>query len=393
MIRPQFVRDQITDVAISSMEFHIKYFFMHLPIRTDGWTDDQNIFPIMSRLIMDISTEFLCGESVYAQILALPDTPENKVFKETFRQGSLNWVRMAECFDLATKTLGVRIRMFDRYYLYSPPSFHRQCKEVHKFIDYYVHRALAKDSASDMLENTEKDATRKKQYVFLDELAKETRDPIELRSQLLNVLVAGRDTTAGTLGWLFINLSRHPRVYHKLRVAVLEHFGTASRSKPITFEAMKNCTYLQYVINESLRLYPNVSMNSRRAACDTTLPRGGGPDGESPVYIRKGKEVNYYVLAMHRRQDLWGPDSEEYIPERWEGKRRGWEYIPFNGGPRNCVGQQFALTEAGYVLVRMLQRYDDIENMDPDPVIRHTYLITTAPTRVKVRLHAAPADE
>ncbi|KAK3044892.1 hypothetical protein LTS18_015124 [Coniosporium uncinatum] len=102
-------------------------------------------------------------------------------------------------------------------------------------------------------------------------------------------------------------------------------------------------------------------MNGRRAAKDTSIPLGGGPDGQSPVFIGKGTEVGYSVHIMHRRKDLWGEDAEEFKPARWSGRRVGWEYLPFNGGPRICLGQQFALTELSYVIVRMLQRFDEID--------------------------------
>lgn len=68
---------------------------------------------------------------------------------------------------------------------------------------------------------------------------------------------------------------------------------------------------------------------------------------------------------MHRRKDLFGEDADEYKPERWESLRVGWEYLPFNGGPRICIGQQFALTEAGYTIVRLVQEFRKIESTDP----------------------------
>jgi cytochrome P450 len=116
---------------------------------------------------------------------------------------------------------------------------------------------------------------------------------------------------------------------------------------------------------------------------------GGGPDSQSPIYIKKGQEVNYVVHVMHHRKDIWGPDATQFNPERWIGRKPGWEFLPFNGGPRICLGQQFALTEAGYVIVRMLQRFDRIENGDPDNVPKHTYSVTTSPVKVPVRLHEA----
>jgi cytochrome P450 len=69
---------------------------------------------------------------------------------------------------------------------------------------------------------------------------------------------------------------------------------------------------------------------------------------------------------MHRRTDFFGADSEVFRPERWEALRPGWEYLPFNGGPRICLGQQYALTEAGYVTVRLMQEFARLEPRDPD---------------------------
>ena len=56
---------------------------------------------------------------------------------------------------------------------------------------------------------------------------------------------------------------------------------------------------------------------------DTTLPVGGGPDGKSPVFVKKGQNINYTVYAMHRRKDIYGEDAEEFKPERWENLRPG----------------------------------------------------------------------
>lgn len=103
----------------------------------------------------------------------------------------------------------------------------------------------------------------------------------------------------------------------------------------------------------------------RFANKNTTIPVGGGPDGKSPIFIPKGAIVAYSIYSMHRRKDLYGEDADDYRPERWEDLRAGWGYLPFNGGPRICVGQQFALTEAGYTIVRVVQEFESIESRDP----------------------------
>lgn len=380
MLRPQFARQQVADLQLE--EVHVQDMFKHLTA-SGGWTDYVDLVPLFFRLTLDSATEFLFGQSVDSQIAALPGYTH-----KAKQQGGLDWTSFAHSFDSATMCLGQRGRLAELYWLYNPQHFKNNCKDVHKFADYYVNLALTTDLSSLNDQNLET-GQKKEKYIFLKELVQQTRDPIELRSQLLNILLAGRDTTAGLLGWTFFLLVRHPHVFKKLRETILNDFGTYDQPKNLTFEDLKGCTYLQHTLSEVLRMYATVPLNSRRATKDTTLPRGGGPDGNSPIYVKKGQEVNYIVHVMHHRADLWGQDVEEFKPERWVGRRPGWEFLPFNGGPRICLGQQFALTEAGYVIVRMLQKFDGIQTNESDPIVRHQYSVTTAPARVPVRLHEA----
>ena len=90
----------------------------------------------------------------------------------------------------------------------------------------------------------------------------------------------------------------------------------------------------------ALRLYPPIPRNVRTALKDIILPTGGGPDGRSRIFVPAGTEVCYHVYAMHRRFDLWGPDALEFRPERWTDVEPGWSFLPFNGGPRICLGSE-----------------------------------------------------
>ncbi|KAJ5595524.1 cytochrome P450 alkane hydroxylase [Penicillium hispanicum] len=123
---------------------------------------------------------------------------------------------------------------------------------------------------------------------------------------------------------------------------------------------------VRYVIQETLRLFPPIATNSRMANKDTVLPVGGGPDGKSPLFGAKHNVVTYSTFVMHRRKELFGDDADDFRPERWETIRPGWEYLPFNGGPRICPGQKFALTEASYTLARLLHAFSGIENLDSE---------------------------
>jgi len=233
----------------------------------------------------------------------------------------------------------------------------RSCAVSREFVGRYVERCLTID-----LEKRKEE--RKGKYIFLDALAEQYSDKAVLTDQLLNILLAGRDTTAGFLTFTIWFLCRNKRVWQKLRAEVLEHVGEDARP---TWEIIKDMKYLKYVLNESLRLLPVVPSNTRCAIHRTTLPRGGGVNGSSPIVVEKGQRVHYSVYSLHRRTDVYGQDAEDFNPERWESlKLSGWDFLPFNGGPRICLGQQYALIEASFTLIRILQRFQDIIGYSPD---------------------------
>lgn len=124
----------------------------------------------------------------------------------------------------------------------------------------------------------------------------------------------------------------------------------------LTFENLKRCQYLQMVINEVLRLNPAVPIDSRVAIRDNTLLRGGGQYQSEPVCVPKGTVIFYSIHVMHRLEKFWSSDRKEFKPERWlDNTLHTWDFVPFNGGPLICLGQQFALTEASVTLVHILR--------------------------------------
>lgn len=126
--------------------------------------------------------------------------------------------------------------------------------------------------------------------------------------------------------------------------------------------ARRSLTY-----HQALRIHSVAGISGKGAEVDTVLPRGGGPEGKSPIFVPKGAVVIYSTYAQHRRKDLFGPDAHEFRPERWESLRPGWNYVPFNGGPRICPGQQYALTEASYVVTRFVQTFAHMRSCDAEP--------------------------
>ena len=91
----------------------------------------------------------------------------------------------------------------------------------------------------------------------------------------------------------------------------------------------------------ALRLNTIVPGTFRSACKDTILPLGGGENGQSPVFVKAGTIVSTFFGALHARRDIWGDDRLEYNPDRWTKLRPGaWDYLPFSGGPRICLGRK-----------------------------------------------------
>ncbi|KAE8382736.1 cytochrome P450 [Aspergillus bertholletiae] len=372
LLRPQFTRTQINNLQLE--ERHIQNAFRAMPTQPNGWTSNVDIQSIFFRLTLDSATEFLFGKSCHSQLTALGEG-RAKV-EDSFLTS----------FDRCSWYLAARLRFERLYWLVNNPEFQKSVRVVHDLVDGYVHSALQR------AQQTEKptDPESPSHYILLDALTETTRDPIELRDQCLNVLLAGRDTTASLLSWSVLILARHPQIFRRLRKEIIDHFGTYDEPRDINFSSLKSCRYLQHFINETLRLHPVVPFNRRCANKDTTLPTGGGKDGNSPIYLQKGQQVLFSSYVLQRRKDIWGEDAEEFNPERWFGRKVLWEHIPFSGGPRTCIGQQFALVNASYTLVRLLQRFDSIEDVYPDRQIRYGVTLTSCPAdRVTVRMHEA----
>ncbi|KAH6720583.1 cytochrome P450 alkane hydroxylase [Leptodontidium sp. MPI-SDFR-AT-0119] len=327
LLRPQFSREQ---ARYTELDVHVGHFMSHIP--SDGSSFD--IQELFFRLTLDSSTDFLFGESVNSLVSTI------------------------------NTQSGV-------------PEFREANRICHQLVDYYVKKALEPTADRDI-----KSPQDRERYIFLKALAKDTRDPKLLRDQLLNILLAGRDTTASLLSSVFFELARNPKVWARLRNEIVERFGTAEKpTAEISFTALKDMPYLRHVLDEALRMYPPVPLNLRTALKDTTLPAGGGMNGLSPIFITKGTTVIYSVWVMHRRPDLWGQDAAKFRPERWEG------------GPRICLGQQYALTEAGFVVVKLLQSFGAIESataMTGDPLI-NTNLTMTHENGVHIRLFPSAA--
>ncbi|KAK4163350.1 putative cytochrome P450 [Cladorrhinum sp. PSN259] len=392
LVRPQFTRDQINDLDL--IERHVKQLFDAInrnSLSTDekGWTSALDLQPLFYNMTLDITTELIYGYSVHSQ------NPSSRIVLPTLPGlAPPDRANIGTHMDAGKAWVETRGALWKYRWLLPTKQFNKHCAAVHAYAEWFVQLRLKRgdEYLDGIREDTGQDSSSR--YILLDELAKVTQDPIELRSQTLNILTAGRDTTASLIGWIFYFLARHPRVFNKLRAEVLAEFGESADS--IEYKALRdNLHYMTSVINETLRMAPVIPLNERVAIRDTVLPRGGGETGEDPVFVPRGQQVLIPTYAMTRREDLWGWDFEDFKPERWEedgGRKFGFEFIPFGGGVRQCLGQQFARTKASYVVVRLLQKYDRIENAEePDdaPLRFHHTIENRSGSGVQVRLREA----
>lgn len=324
IMKPSFARTQLND--FESTERHVQNLFRTLPAESaDGWTGELDILKLFANMTMDSVTEFFFGRAVGAQQRKI-DVIEGKKMSSV-RNPDQEFI---EAFELSAEYTMQRALLQELYPVKDGFAFRRSVAHVHKYVDDIVKKAIDRVNSGS--------AEKSDRYVFLEEIVASTQDETELRDGTLTLLTAGRDTIAGMLGWTIFFLARHPEVYQRLRVAVMERFGVDG-PETMDYPALRSVTYLQWVLNESLRLEGVVSMTNRLCMRDTILPAGGGPDGNSPMVILKGEKLFLYFYASHRNEAHWGADVKEFKPERWADRRMGWDYIPFGGGPRVCIGR------------------------------------------------------
>ncbi|VVB01090.1 unnamed protein product [Arabis nemorensis] len=203
-------------------------------------------------------------------------------------------------------------------------------------------------------------------------------DDRQLRDDLMTMLIAGHETTAAVLTWAVFLLAQNPA---KIRKAQAEIDAVLGEGAP-TYESMKKLEYIRLIVVEVLRLFPQPPLLIRRTLKPETLP--GGYKGEKEGHkVPKGTDIFISVYNLHRSPYFWD-NPHEFEPERFLRTKEsngieGWAgfdpsrspgalypneivsdfaFLPFGGGPRKCIGDQFALMESTVALAMLLQKFD-----------------------------------
>ncbi len=171
---------------------------------------------------------------------------------------------------------------------------------------------------------------------------------LQLRDEVVTLMLAGTETSANALSWTFSLLMQYPEVMQRLQQEADALFSTSS----INNENLRELYYTTMVLNESMRIYPPAWIIAREALEDDEI--GGFP-------VPKGSQVYLSPFIVHRHPDFW---HQPYIfdPERFnEDQRQGrhkFAFFPFGGGPRYCIGHNFAMMEMKVILATLVHWFD-----------------------------------
>ncbi|EAY84668.1 hypothetical protein OsI_06039 [Oryza sativa Indica Group] len=269
--------------------------------------------------------------------------------------------------------------------------FHSDLKVINDCLDSLIKNAKETRQEADVEKLQQRDYSSLKDASllrFLVDMRGADVDDRQLRDDLMTMLIAGHETTAAVLTWSVFLLAQNPS---KMRKAQAEVDSVLS-NETINVDQLKKLEYIRLIIVEALRLYPQPPLLIRRALRPDKLP--GGYNGAKEGYeIPAGTDIFLSIYNLHRSPYFWDrPD--EFEPERFSVPKKdesieGWAgfdpdrspgamypneiladfaFLPFGGGPRKCVGDQFALLESTVALALLLQKFDVELRGSPDEV-------------------------
>jgi cytochrome P450 len=193
-------------------------------------------------------------------------------------------------------------------------------------------------------------------------------DELQLHDEVLTMFLAGQETTAVTIGWTLWLLTQHPDI----RARMIAEIDAAIGSSVPTVEDVGKLGYVKQVLYESMRMISPVWAGARNCVEADTIGDGYG--------VEVGERVMHVTWLTHKHPEFW-PEPDRFDPDRFEperfAKQHKFAFMPFNEGPRKCVGEHFATMESVLVLSRLFQRFDVVAA--PGFVPEMDFQLTTRP--------------
>ncbi|MGG4440372.1 cytochrome P450 [Brevibacillus fortis] len=190
----------------------------------------------------------------------------------------------------------------------------------------------------------------------------------QVRDEVMTIFVAGHETTANTMSWIFYLLATYPEVEKKLH----DELSTVLCEKLPTVEDLSQLKYTNLIVQETLRLYPAAWTINREVVEEVEI---GGHT------YKPGETLMMSQYVMHRNPCYY-EQPEQFIPERFDSdllkRNPAYAYFPFGGGPRVCIGNNFALMEAALLLATIAQRYR-LRMAEPNQAVEPEPLVTLRP--------------
>ncbi|XP_037937477.1 probable cytochrome P450 313a4 [Teleopsis dalmanni] len=238
--------------------------------------------------------------------------------------------------------------------------------EVWMFVDKLIQAKLNKCSNTDNNNNNTESrvlntknidavpSIRKEPKIFIDQAIKLYENQQftwnDLISESVTIVAASFETTANAVYSTLVMLAMHPDIQQRLFEEILDVFP--EKDFYIECDQLSQLSYLELVINETLRLAPSVPIIGRQAMKDTQI---------GVNLLPKGIQVFISIYHLHRRTDIWGPNADKFEPERFSvenyGEKQKNAYIPFSKGPRNCIGRRYAMFSMKVLLCGLLRNY------------------------------------
>ncbi|TRY61081.1 hypothetical protein TCAL_10154 [Tigriopus californicus] len=314
-----------------------------------------DMFPNITYCALDIICESAMGRNVNAQ-----SDSDSPYVRSLFKASDIIFQRQTSPW------------MWNNLAFYLRPSgwdFRKALKILHGFTEQvikdrqklYKEEKAQKESAKTTDHEEDLAIGQKKRLAFLDLLIDVSDDgrvlsDKDIREEVDTFMFEGHDTTAANMSFTLYALASHPEYQAKVQTELDSIFGD-DPDRPASMDDLAKMKYLEACIKESLRLYPSVPLMSRTIHEDTVI--------EGQLVPAKTNVILFNYL-LHRDPEQF-PKPEVYNPDRFLNEnirqRHAYSYVPFSAGPRNCIGQKFAMMEEKVVISSILRKFKLATNL------------------------------